>query len=87
LDYSLFDFNTTVKGNQSLTASSFSVSIDVGDSSGFSVNDTVYGIKGAASDEFDGTITAITDSDTIVVKLATVNSVAATTSNALTLVA
>jgi hypothetical protein len=29
------------------------VSIDVTDTSGFAVNDTVYGIKGTASDEFD----------------------------------
>lgn len=87
LDYSLFDFNTTVKGNQSLTASSYSVSIDVTSSAGFSVNDTVYWVAATGSDEFDGIVTAVTDADTIVVKLTSVNGVAATATNALTLVA
>lgn len=85
LDYGVFDFNTTVKWAQSLTASSYSVSIDVTDSAWFAVNDTVYWIKATGSDEFDGIVTAVVDSDTITVKLVTVNGVAATTSNALTL--
>lgn len=84
LDYALFDFNTTVKGDQSITLSSFSASFDVTDSSGFAVNDTVYfiGNDAGTSSTVDGVITAITDGDTIVVKVNTVNGVAATTSQA-----
>ncbi len=84
LDYALFDFNTTVKGDQSITLSSFSASFDVTDSSGFAVNDTVYLIANDAgtSAQVDWVITAITDADTIVIKVNTVNGVAATTSQA-----
>jgi len=87
LDYALFDFNTTVKGDQSITLSSFSASFDVTDSSGFAVNDTVYFIANDAgtSAQVDWVITAITDADTIVVKVNTVNGVAATTSQAFAL--
>ena len=89
LDYAMFDFYTTVKGNQSITLSSFSASIDVTDSSGFAVNDTVYFITNDAgtSAQVDGVVTAITDSDTIVVKVNTIDGVAATTSQAFSLVA
>lgn len=82
LDYALFDFNTTVKGDQTITLSTYSASFDVADSSGFAVNDTVYFISddAATSATADGVITAITDGDTIVVKINTVNGVAATTS-------
>lgn len=84
LDYALFDFNTTVKGDQSITLSSFSASFNVTDSSGFAVNDTVYLIANDAgtSAQVDWVITAITDADTIVIKVNTVNGVAATTSQA-----
>lgn len=87
LDYALFDFNTTVKGDQSITLSGYSASFDVTDSSGFAVNDTVYFVKNDAgtSNEVDWVVTAITDSDTIVVKVSTVNGVAATASNSITL--
>lgn len=87
LDYSLFDFNTEVKGDQSITLSSFSASFDVDDTSGFAVNDTVYFIANDAgtSDTVDWIVTAVTDSDTIVVNVNAVNWVAATTSNAITL--
>jgi hypothetical protein len=89
IDYGVFDFNTTVKGNQSITLSSFSASIDVTDSSGFAVNDSVHFILNDAgtSVEADGIVTAITDSDTIVVKFSTISGVAATTSQAFSLVA
>lgn len=82
LDYAMFDFYTTVKGDQSITLSSNSASIDVTDSSGFAVNDTVYFITNDAgtSAQVDGLVTAITDSDTIVVKVNTVDGVAATAS-------
>lgn len=82
LDYAMFDFYTTVKGDQSITLSSYSASFDVTDSSGFAVNDTVYFITNDAgtSAQVDGLVTAITDSDTIVVKVNTVDGVAATAS-------
>lgn len=87
LDYAMFDFYTTVKADQSITLSSFSASIDVTDSSGFAVNDTVYFITNDAgtSAQVDGIITAITDADTIVVKVNTIDGVAATTSQAFAL--
>ena len=82
LDYAMFDFYTTVKADQSITLSSYSASIDVADSSGFAVNDTVYFITNDAgtSAQVDGLVTAITDSDTIVVKVNTIDGVAATAS-------
>lgn len=88
LDYAMFDFYTTVKGNQSITLSSYSASFDVADSSGFAVNDTVYFISNdaATSAQVDWVITAITDADTIVVKVNTIDGVAATTSQSFTLV-
>lgn len=87
LDYGMFDFYTTVKGDQSITLSSFSASIDVTDSSGFAVNDTVYFISNDAgtSAQVDGVVTAITDADTIVVLVNTIDGVAATTSQAFAL--
>jgi hypothetical protein len=48
LDYALFDFNTEVKADQTITLSSFGASFDVVDSSGFAVNDTVYFISNDA---------------------------------------
>lgn len=82
LDTAMFDFYTTVKGDQTITLSSFSASFNVTDSSGFAVNDTVYFITNDAgtSAQVDGVVTAITDADTIVVKVNTVNGAAATTS-------
>lgn len=88
LDYGLFDFNTTVSGNQSITLSSYSASIDVTSTSGFAVNDTVYFIANDAgtSASVDGVITAVTDADTIVVKVNTIDGVAAGASGTFSLV-
>lgn len=89
LDYGLFDFKTTVKGNQSITLSSYSASINVTSSAGFSVNDTIYFISNSdgTSAQVDAVVTAITDADTIVVKVNTIDGVAAGATSAFTLVA
>lgn len=73
LDYSLFDFNTTVKTAGTPDSSSGFITVDVGDTSGFSVNDTVYFVKTANGDQLDAIVTAILDSDTVTVKLQAVN--------------
>lgn len=76
LDYSLFDFNSTITStNASLSVSSGDVTLVIGDTSGYSVNDTVYGVKAASgtSDEFDGIVKSITNSTTMVVTLTAVN--------------
>ena len=76
LDYSLFDFSTTVTSTDaSLSVSGGNITIDVGSTSGFSVNDTVYFVKAASgtSDALDGIVVSITDSNTMVVKLTAKN--------------
>jgi len=87
LDYGLFDFSTTVKADQSFNLSSHSASFDVTSTSGFAVNDTVFFITNDAgtSNAVDWVITAVTDSDTIVVTVNAVNGVAATATNAIVL--
>jgi hypothetical protein len=89
LDYGLFDFSTTVKGNQSITLSSYASNIDVTSSAGFAVNDTVYFISNdlGTSASVDGVITAIVDADTITVKVNSIDGVAAGATSAFTLVA
>lgn len=76
LDYSLFDFNTTVTStNAALAVSSGDITLVVGDTSGFAVNDTVFGIKASSgtSDEFNGVVKSITNATTMVVTLTKVN--------------
>jgi len=85
LDYNTFDFSTTTDGDQSITLAAYSASFDVADSAGFAVNDTVYIKTDWTGSDVDGTITAITDADTVVIKVATVDGVAATATNAITI--
>jgi len=82
LDYALFDFSTTVSGDETITLSTFSSSFEVTSTSWFAVNDTIYFITNSAgtSAAVDGIVTAVTDADSIVVYVNTVNGVAATTS-------
>ncbi len=76
LDYSLFDFSTTVTNTDAaLSISGGNITVDVGSTSGFSVNDTIYFVKSATgtSDAIDGIVVSITDSNTIVVKVTAKN--------------
>lgn len=74
LDYSLFDFSSSVTStNASLSISSGDVTLVIGDTSGFAVNDTVYLTQTGASDEFDGIVKSITNSTTVVVTVTRVN--------------
>ena len=74
LDYSLFDFTSTVTStNASLTVSAWDISLVVGATSGFSVNDTIYLTKLGVSDEFDAIVKSITNSTTLVLTLTSVN--------------
>lgn len=76
MDYSMFDFHTTVTStNAALAVSSGDITLVVGDTSGFAVNDTVFGIKASSgtSDEFNGVVKSITNATTMVVTLTKVN--------------
>lgn len=73
VDYSLFDFNSTVTSTATITLSGTDATVIVGDTSGFAVNDTVYATKQGASDEFDGIVKSITNSTTLVVTVTGVN--------------
>lgn len=70
LDYGLFDFNTTVTSTDAaLSVSTADITLVVGDTSGFSVNDTVYMIATTDGDELDGVVKSITNSTTVVITL------------------
>ena len=76
MDYSMFDFNTTVTStNATLAVSSGNVTLVVGDTSGFAQNDTVFVVKAASgtSDELNGVVSSITNGTTMVVTLTKVN--------------
>lgn len=76
MDYSMFDFNTTVTStNATLAVTGGDITLVVGDTSGFAVNDTVFGVKAASgtSDEFNGIVKSITNGTTMVVTLTKVN--------------
>lgn len=87
LDYNTFDFNTTVKTDNSTALSSFkTAAIAMDDVSGFAVNDTVYIKTDGTGNDIDGYIKEAADIDTsantLKITVRTVNGVAATTSNA-----
>lgn len=76
LDYSMFDFNTTITTTAAtLSATGGNVTLIVGDTSGFAQNDKVFGIKAASgvSDEFSGVVSSVTNATTMVVALTAVN--------------
>lgn len=76
LDYSMFDFNTTVTStNAALAVTANQITLVVGDTSGFAQNDTVFVIKAASgtSDELNGVVSSITNATTMVVTLTKVN--------------
>jgi len=76
LDYSMFDFNTTVTStNAALTVTANQITLVVGDTSGFAQNDTVFVVKASSgtSDELNGVVSSITNSTTMVVTLTKVN--------------
>lgn len=76
VDYSLFDFNSSITSTATVTLSSGDGTFVVGDTSGFAVNDTVYATKNGASDEFDGIVKSITNSTTLVITLTSFNGTA-----------
>lgn len=75
LDYALFDFNTKIAANATVTLSSTSGTFTVGDTSGFAVNDRIVGVKSddGTSDEFEGIVTSITNGTTMVVTVTRYN--------------
>lgn len=88
LDYNTFDVTTVIDSVSASTLSSYSFSFDVptGMGASFAVDDTIYIKSDGTHDDIDGTITAIS-TDTLTVLVSTVNGVAATTSNAISLAA
>lgn len=76
VDYSLFDFNSFILSTDTVTLSSGDGTFYVGDTSGFAVNDTVYATKNGASDEFDGIVKSIPNSNTLVITLTSFNGTA-----------
>ena len=76
LDYSMFDFNTTVTSTAaSLAVTSGDITLVVGDTSGFAANDTIYIVKSptGTSDEINGIVKSVTNSTTLVVTVTGVN--------------
>ena len=76
LDYSLFDFNSDVTSTATLSVVAGDISVTVGSTSGFAVNDTLYATKFGASDEFDWIVKSITNATTMVITLTWVNGTA-----------
>ena len=92
LDYNTFDFNTTIESNNSTALTSFkTAALSMDDVSGFAVNDTLYikPLDDWTGSEIDWYIAAAADIDvgnkTVKITVRTVNGVAATTSNAVTI--
>ncbi len=70
LDYALFDFTTTVTSTDAaLAVSGGDITLVVGDTSGFSVNDTIFvvGNNPGTSDQLDGIVKAVSNATTLVV--------------------
>ena len=88
LDYNTFDVTTVIDSVSAVALSSYSFSFGVptGMWASFAVDDTIYIKTDGTHDDIDGTITAIS-TDTLTVYVNTVNGVAATTSNAISLAA
>ena len=86
LDYNTFDFSTTLTADNSTALSSYeTASLAVADSTGFAVGDTVYIKTDGTGNDIDWIVTAKADATHVKIKVKTVNGVAATTSNAVTL--
>jgi hypothetical protein len=81
LENSLYDFQTTIKGDQTqvtVAATTGLATLNVADTSGFAVNDSVYVIldDDQAGTELDGIVTSITDADTFVIAVTSIGGVA-----------
>lgn len=89
LDYGLFDFSTTVKTTLDGTVAATNDIVLV-DNSWFAVNDTIYFVNNWAwtSNGVDAVVTAVdADGETVTVKINTIDSVAASTSDTFDLLA
>lgn len=88
LDYNTFDVTTVIDSVSASALSSYEFSFDVptGVWASFAVDDTIYIKSDGTHDDIDGTITAIS-TDTLTVKVSTVNGVAATASNTISVAA
>lgn len=73
LDYSLFDFTSSITSTATLTVTAGDVTLVMGSTSGFSINDTIYLTKSGASDEADCIVKSITNWTTLVATLTAVN--------------
>ncbi len=86
LDYNTFDFSTTLTADNSTALSSYeTASLAVADSTGFAIGDTVYIKTDGTGNDIDWIVTAKADATHVKIKVKTVNGVAATASNAVTL--
>jgi hypothetical protein len=77
LENSLYDFQTTVPYMGSYNTDTYgNVTINVADTSGFAVNDTIYVTKAdtGTSDEFDAIVTEIQDANNLAIRLTSLNS-------------
>lgn len=86
LDYNTFDFSTTLTADNSTALSSYeTASLAVADSTGFAIGDTIYIKTDGTGNDIDWIVTAKADATHVKIKVKTVNGVAATASNAVTL--
>ena len=86
LDYNTFDFSTTLAANNSTALSSYdTASLQVADSTGFAVGDTVYIKTDGTGNDIDGIVKSKADGTHLVITVSRVNGAAATASNAITL--
>ena len=86
LDYNTFDFSTTLAADNSTALSSYdTASLQVADSTGFAVGDTVYIKTDGTGNDIDGIVKSKADGTHLVITVSRVNGAAATASNAVTL--